>query len=574
MHLQRVYDIAEICAQHRVTEAVVCPGSRCAPITIAFVRHPKINVRTISDERSAAFIALGIAQEKKEPVALVCTSGSAAYNFAPAVAEAYYQQTPLIILTADRPSEWISQRDGQTIVQQNIYGTHVKSHCHLPEDTEHPDARWNFYRLVNESISSANQGAKGPVHLNVPLREPLYPQKDEVIQFGDAAIVQKISWLKSSLPTNLIDEFRNLLAGKKKVLIVVGQEKFNAELHNELNLFFKNFNVPVIGDITSNLHPVLHSVLRADSFLVGASEDVQKDLRPDVLISFGKSTVSKNLKLLLRKHKAPVHWHLELGGNNIIDPFQSISSVIPMEPVDFFRQVNLEIKPQSINQEYCQEWLNLEKLTHEKIHRHFSNEATDEFSWVYQLIKEIPDDSNLHLANSLAVRYANWIGLSPEKKKVNVYANRGTSGIDGCTSTAVGHALASSRLNILLTGDLAFFYDRNAFWNNYPIPNLRVVLLNNHGGAIFGVIDGPGNLPEGNDYFITSQHSTAEWMAKEFNLGYQRIAGHQNQEQLASIWKDFFAPGTHARILEIESDAAEAKKAFSQFKENIKHLPI
>jgi len=184
VRLQPIYDIAEICAQGGIKEAVLCPGSRCAPLTSAFVAHPKINTRTFSDERSAAFIANGIALEGNAPVVLVCTSGSAAYNFAPAIAEAFYQHTPLIVLTADRPKEWIDQLDGQTIQQENIYGGHVKKFYQLPQDYDHEDNVWYINRSINEAINLSQQYPKGPVHVNIPLREPLYPTQGETIQFS------------------------------------------------------------------------------------------------------------------------------------------------------------------------------------------------------------------------------------------------------------------------------------------------------------------------------------------------------------------------------------------------------
>lgn len=175
---QAIYDIAEICAQHGIQNAVLCPGSRCAPLTLAFANHAAITCRTLSDERSAGFIGLGLAQQTHTPSVLVCTSGSAAYNFAPSVAEAFFQQIPLVVFTADRPAEWIDQWDGQTIRQENIFGGHVKRAYNLPSDS-HPDSVWHINRVVNEAIALAQTFPAGPVHINVPLREPLYPQAGE-----------------------------------------------------------------------------------------------------------------------------------------------------------------------------------------------------------------------------------------------------------------------------------------------------------------------------------------------------------------------------------------------------------
>ena len=184
MILQPVVNIAEICARKGVENVVLSPGSRCAPLTIAFARHPKLTVRTVSDERAAAFIALGMAQTTGKPTVLICTSGTAALNYAPAVAEAFFLQVPLLVLTADRPPEWIDQLDGQTIRQQQVYGQHIKRSFDFPVALENPDAVWHTERMVSEALNEAVAYPAGPVHINVPLREPFYPADGENLQYG------------------------------------------------------------------------------------------------------------------------------------------------------------------------------------------------------------------------------------------------------------------------------------------------------------------------------------------------------------------------------------------------------
>ena len=177
--MQAVYNIAEICARHGITDVVLSPGSRSAPLTLAFARHPELTVRVVPDERAAAFIGLGIAQAQRRAVALVCTSGTAGLNYAPAVAEAFFQQIPLLIFTADRPPEWIDQLEGQTIRQHNLYGAHAKGAFEFPVETSHPDAKWHSARIINEAINLAQAAPAGPVQVNVPLREQFYPQAGE-----------------------------------------------------------------------------------------------------------------------------------------------------------------------------------------------------------------------------------------------------------------------------------------------------------------------------------------------------------------------------------------------------------
>lgn len=568
MRLQPVYDIAEICSRHGITEAVVCPGSRCAPLTISFSRHPQITVRTISDERSAAFIAMGIAQQRKKPTVLICTSGSAAYNFAPAVAEAFYQEIPLLIITADRPTEWIGQRDGQTIAQQNIFGAHVKSFYQLPEDYSHADATWSFYRQVNEAVHVALQHPQGPVHINVPLREPLYPGKDEVIAFSTHLPVIERNESARSLSEDTREQLESLLNKSKRILVVAGQLTADSELLYELKTFSELFHAPIVGDVNSNLHTLNNAILRSDSFLNGVSGDELEKLTPDFLITIGKSTVSKNLKLFLRKYKSAHHWHVEESDTRIIDPFQSLTKIVSLNPADFFTAANT-ITPSHRDEAYLSHWRKREQTAKEKIDQFFQQTPVSEFNWVQKALQFLPKNANLHLANSLAVRYANWVGLAATEG-VEVFCNRGTSGIDGCTSTAVGHSLTTPKLNVLITGDQAFFYDRNAFWHNYNTPNLRVLLLNNHGGAIFGVIDGPGKLPELNEYFITRQPSTAEHLANEFQLDYTKIDTQKTHDEVVAILRSFFETSTTAKILEVNSDAETARSVYAQFKETIK----
>lgn len=563
MRLQPIFDIAAICAAKGIKDAVVCPGSRCAPLTLAFARHPGITTRTISDERSAAFIALGIAQQTKRTVVLICTSGTAAYNFAPAVAEAYYQRVPLLVLTADRPVEWIGQWDGQTISQQHIYGKHVLKFYQLPQEYDHPDSKWSIGRIVNEAINSTQSDVKGPVHVNVPLREPLY--SDTVSFSENVPIVDQIKGNRMS--ETMTDHLSTLLKQYKKILVVGGQYPWNEELISTLNAFTEAGSVPVIGDIISNLHPLRLVVRYADSFLPALDEPTKNELRPDLLITFGQSVISKNLKLFLRACKPSAHWHIDEYANEIPDPFQSLTLQVQQAPMEFFAGQTKKLDRKPSRDPYTERWIELDSKASTATSVFFTSDTDGELKFVDHVLRSLPAESHLHLANSMSVRYANFCGLVNTKHSVRVYSNRGTSGIDGCTSTAVGHALSDHSIHTLITGDVAFFYDRNAFWNKYPIPNLRVILLNNHGGAIFGMIDGPGSTPEGEEYFITQQSLTAEHLANEFNLDYRLISDTSN---IASILDEFFKMDSRAKILEFESNSREAKSLFLRFKEKIK----
>ncbi len=568
--LQPIYDIAEICAKQGVTQAVLCPGSRCAPLTIAFTRHEVITSRTFSDERSAAFVAMGIAQQTSKPTALVCTSGSAAFNFAPAVAESFFQQVPLLIFTADRPKEWIDQWDGQTIRQSEIFGAHVKKSFDLPADYEHADAAWYINRVVNEAINLSQEFPKGPVHINVPLREPLYPAKGEKISFSKSVrVIQQ----NETVPSLSSKEKENILASLKsftKILIVAGQQGYNNELIKVVEKFSKAHHVSVIGDVISNFHSIAGAIRFADSILGHGSNSVKESLKPDLLITFGKSVISKNLKLFLRKYKPTEHWHIQPSGA-VPDTFQSLTRIINTSPKIFFESLAAVEKATGFA---SQKKENYTKLWEAEEHRielahqaYFKNPSFNELDVLREVINSLPMRCNLHLSNSMAVRYANMIGLTSAQKGVHVYANRGTSGIDGCTSTAVGNSISNEVPTILITGDMAFFYDRNAFWHNYKMPNLHIVLVNNHGGIIFGMIDGPGNLPESNEYFVTDQKLSAKNLVDEFGIDYIHL---DTQKKIKNSLKDFFEFTGTTKILEIQSEQKIAKEAFEKFNSQIK----
>lgn len=568
MQLQPIYDIAEICAQKGITEAVMCPGSRCAPITSAFVAHQKINTRTFSDERSAAFIANGIALTKEHPVVLVCTSGSAAYNFAPAIAEAYYQHIPIVILTADRPQEWIDQFDGQTIRQQNIYGGHVKKFYQLPQDYNHQDSIWHINRSVNEAINLSRQFPKGPVHINIPLREPLYPANGETIKFSSHLRI--IESLPGSMQLQDLEALITIFSSTNKILMVAGQQDLNSMFADELDAFSKQHHIPVVADVISNLHALSHSITHADAMLGQCKPDNKKALQPELLITFGKSLISKNLKLFLRDYQPENHWHIQ-PGDDVADTFKSLTLVVPVTPLTFIRQFDKIVSKKGFDgqkrENYYRLWEAEEHRTLRATKTFFSAPQLNEFSLVHEIIRNAPQPSHLHLANSMAVRYANFIGLQDQQKEIAVFANRGTSGIDGSTSTAVGHALASGKPTILITGDMAFFYDRNAFWHNYKLPNLRIVVLNNHGGAIFNMIEGPSQLPEADEYFITNQKLTARSIALEYDFDYLKL---DSLKKIKNLIKDFFDFDGRTKILEIESSAEEARIVLNNFKKQIK----
>ncbi|MDW8288759.1 MAG: 2-succinyl-5-enolpyruvyl-6-hydroxy-3-cyclohexene-1-carboxylic-acid synthase, partial [Flammeovirgaceae bacterium] len=351
----QVARLVEICYQKGIRQVVVSPGSRSAPLTIGFVRHGGFTVRTISDERSAAYVALGIAQATRQVVALVSTSGTAAINHAPAVAEAFYLQVPLLVLSADRPSEWIDQQDGQTVRQTMLHQFHTKMSAQLPTET-HPDSLWFADRLVNELINEALTYPCAPVHLNVPIREPFYPAPEEVIDFRPQLPfpVKIISEEKSrlSLTTTQWQQLADEWQQYPKKLVVVGQN-----WQEDLSPYLTLLDVPIVADVISN-YVGINAINHHDLF------SFCEELRPDLLITLGLSVLSKKLKLFLRTFKPKAHWHIAPSGK-VADTYQSLTKVIRLHPTDFFKEIASKDFQTSLA--YRQAWQKAEQEAIEKI---------------------------------------------------------------------------------------------------------------------------------------------------------------------------------------------------------------
>ena len=537
---QHIYYLVGLCAEYGVEKAVVSPGSRCAPLLIGFGKHPDIETISVTDERSAGFIGLGLAQQSGKPVVLVCTSGTAAQNFTPAVTEAYYQNVPLIVLTADRPPEWIDQWDGQTIRQKNIYVDHIKGK--FVYDEENTD-------VAEAALNLALEGGKGPVHLNIPIREPFYPRSLEKIIIdtkgarlrsitdGQAEVTKENNYKIEKL---VWDEFESLLNASEQVIVLGGQMSPNPELAHLLN----QIDVPIVGDVISNLQGVEDVIKSAD--LTFKTDD--EFLAPDFLITFGRSIISKNLKIYLRKHKPKHHWHIGLG--MVGDPFQSLTKIIETPPLYFFKEWLDKGIGKNNQDDYLTLLSDAQKNVGENFDLKLNNAEFNYFSAVRSVLRQLPQNSVLHLGNSMPVRIANFIGLNDPT--IDVWCNRGTSGIDGVLSTAVGHSLAEpNRKHTLIIGDLSFFYDRNGLWLNHEFPqNLRIIILNDSGGGIFNMIPGPSSQGDLTELFTTQHQRTAKLTAKEFNMNYQ---GASSIEEIT---------GWESGILEIFTDMKTNTETF------------
>jgi len=550
--LQPILDLVAICATQGIRHVLLSPGSRCAPLTLAFARHPKMEVRTISDERSAAFIALGMAQQLKQPVVLVCTSGSAVLNYFPAIAEAFFQQIPLLVLTADRPPEWVDQWDGQTIFQEEVYGKHVKKSYRFPDTFTHPDQVRHAHRISNEAILLSQQFPAGPVHLNIPLREPFYPEEGETFNFPMHPPLFTRESSEIRLSEASLEKLKVELAHFRRILIVPGQQEQNLDLLGLIERLALNQQAVVVADSLSNLQGK-GTITLHDQWL--GREELHPELAPDLVISFGKSIISKSLKLFLRKLDIQ-HWHIQPDGQ-AKDTYSRLTRIVASDPLAFLTWLASQLP--SGESGYAQGWQALEEQVARILPQALQEVEFGEYPAVKQVLDALPAKSQLQVANSMAIRYVNFLG----RRSQEIFCNRGTSGIDGSSSTAVGASLVSSSLITLLTGDMAFFYDRNAFWHKYPLPNLRIVLLNNHSGGIFRLIDGPAKQPELEEFFETQQALSASHLAAEYGFKHYLV---KNSFELDQALATFFESSAVPKILEIESQSQINARSLKEIK--------
>ncbi len=563
MILQAITDVVELCSRKGISRAIISPGSRNAPLTLAFARHPKIETFVIPDERSAGFIALGMSQKLHVPVALICTSGSAVYNYAPAVAEAFYANVPLIVLSADRPPEWIDQRDGQTIRQQGIFGNHVRGSFQLPDLITSVDNLWFAQRTANEAINLACGRNPGPVHINVPLREPFYPDGELPEASSDMRVVENFQGSRS-WSDNPINELKDRLNNYEKVLIVAGQSALDSEAIGAMRQFSHDNNIPIVTDIISNFNSLDHAIIHQDLFLGLMDDSSKKRLQPDLVLSFGQSVISKNLKLYLRKFKPKEHWHIA-ETEYIPDTMQSLTKVVDMSIIAFCKSLHSTIAVKS--ESYAAEWAEIDNKSDQFLEA-YSTDKLWELPIVSDLLEALPANTQLHLANSMPVRWANFVNT--HRTDVEVFANRGTSGIDGCLSVAVGCALSCQSPVVALMGDMAFLYDRNGLWHNYLPENLRILVINNHGGGIFRLIEGPSQQPELEEFFETQQRLHAKNTINDYDIDYLKA---DSIDEYKAALKDFLKMEGKAKLMEVEVNSENNKTELEVLKQGLKaHL--
>ena len=489
--------IIQLCEVKGVKHIVISPGSRNAPLTIGFTNHSFFKCYSIVDERSAAFFALGIAQQTLEPVAVVCTSGSALLNYYPAVAEAFYTGLPLVVISADRPPHLINVGDGQTIIQPNAFGKHILFEANLKPTTKRFPFGVQYVQkkaqtLISKALDTAQQ-KMGPVHINVPFDEPLYETVNQPIA------------IQSVLKKDLLDTFIQISnstlktwQNAKRKLVVVGVNPPNSLESSIIEHLANDPSVIVLTETTSNLHhPNFFPSI--DQLIAPLKNNEFKQLQPDLLVTFGGLIVSKKLKAFLREYKPTQHWHIDTYKAN--DTYFCLNKHFKSTPNAFFKSLFKSSK--SINSTYFETWSTIKQWRLKRHANYLKSMSFSDFKAFELISKAIPKNYMVQSGNSSAIRY---LQLFEFESSIHLYCNRGTSGIDGSTSTAVGASVVSKFPTLLITGDLSFFYDINGLWNNYISDNFKIIVINNNGGGIFRILPGNDNSELFETYFETKHH--------------------------------------------------------------------
>jgi 2-succinyl-5-enolpyruvyl-6-hydroxy-3-cyclohexene-1-carboxylate synthase len=527
--------IIQICLAKGVTTIIISPGSRNAPLTIGFVNNPAFQCYSIADERCAAFFALGIAQQTKQPVALVCTSGSALLNYYPAFAEAFYSQIPLIVISADRPQSKIDIGDGQTIRQENVFANHSLYNANLNEAV----SKENDYK-INQAIDIA-LNERGPVHINAPFEEPLY---ETVSKLSVDIMVNAFANLNPLPAIENLSEFASIWNNSTRKMILVGVNDPNMISDKTTQFLADDQSVVVMTETTSNLHHP-NFINNIDTIITPFTSDDFETFRPEILVTFGGMIVSKRIKAFLRKYKPKHHWHIDTL--RAYDTFGALTKHFSVNPNSFF-EAFLPLTT-AIKSDYFIKMDAVQKLRKEKHEAYLAKIPFSDFVVFEKVIKTLPENSQLQISNSSAIRYAQLIDIDPS---IDVYCNRGTSGIDGSTSTAIGAAVSSfgrdEKQTVFITGDIGFLYDSNALWNQYIPKNFKIILINNGGGGIFRILPGHEETAVFNTFFETSHCLTAEHLAKMYGFEYS-IAS--NETSLETSLTALYAQNEKPSILEI-----------------------
>ncbi len=524
-----------ICSRLGIEDVIFSPGSRNAPMVIAFVESKLFNTYCIPDERAAAFYALGMSIATKNPTVICCTSGSAVLNYAPAISEAYYQGIPMVVVTADRPVEWIDQGVGQSIRQNEVFRNIIKSSFQFTEEaSEEQDLIANDTYTI-DAIQTSLNGWPGPVHINIPLQEPLYNQAP----FVEHPLIQISDIVEKSVDIPELNRLQKIWKSSRRKIILMGQSTPKPMLHHMLNNWVQNKEVILLTETSSNCY-VNGAIQNIDRVITNFGASKTK-YQADLLISIGGPIVSKKILSYFLNNKPIYHWHVSRESKK--DTFRALTDYIPTEAIDFFKEIEPD---ESLNElTFQNDWEQVRLHTSLRHNEFINNIAWSDLKLFDIALKELKDDMVLHMGNSTVVRYIQLFNQNPQ---ILYLGNRGVGGIDGCTSTALGYTIKSEKKNILITGDMAFYYDSNAFWNHHFPSYFRIIVVNNQGGGIFRIIPGPSSTHQLKHYFEAYQEGDAHYLAKHNNIDYKSA---HNEDELKHILPEFLDDSKGVKMLEI-----------------------
>ncbi len=524
--------LVQLCLDKGIDHIIISPGSRNAPLTIGFAENPSFKCFSIVDERCAAFFALGMAQQLKKPTALFCTSGSALLNYYPAIAEAFYSDIPLVVISADRPSNFIDIGDGQTIRQENVFANHILYSANCEEGES--------FQIKNETeLNTALNTAielNGPVHINIPFSEPLYHTTQNQLVWPQNVPPR----IETKDITEDLTTFAEQWNQSKKKMILVGVLPPNSVEQHFVEQLAKDESILVLTETTSNLHHE-NFISAIDQLIAPLTDEDFKKLQPDILLTFGGMVVSKKIKSFLRSFPPKAHWHV--NSKKAYDTFFVLNQHFKTTISNFFAE--FLPKKITIHSDYQNHWLAIKR---HRLQRHATYEDEipySDFMVFSEIFKQLPQNRQLQLSNSATIRYAQLFDIHDSAE---VFCNRGTSGIDGSTSTSVGAAYASKRPTVFITGDLSFFYDSNALWNNHIPKNFKIIVINNGGGGIFRILPGEKNSKLFDTYFETKHSLTAKQLSEMYGFRYTTI---DKAEDLKKEIKEFFSKNEGPDLLEI-----------------------
>ena len=556
---------ADLLFAHGVKYIIQSPGSRNTPLVMAVERHGGFKIYSIIDERSAAFVALGLAERTGEPVALVCTSGTAVLNYAPAVAEAYYRNLPLIVISADRPSFWIDQSDGQTIRQSNVLENIVKGSYDIPSDPNIRDIDWYVNRIVNSALIKATYGLKGPVHLNIHFDNPLNAE------IADSQIRQRIVNMVAP-PTimNLAairESVSQCLEGISypKIALVLGTSLPDARLNKALKRLSNCPQLIIFHEAQSGINGISKCITAIDGVFATLSNEEKKKLYPDLIITLGGDIVSKALKEWLRNAPTSMqHWYLGKNRNEeLIDCFQHLTQCIDVDIPSFLGTLS-HILQKSYHSNYKEAWVKIKDIFENKLSEFMNDCAWCDLTASSIIFNKLSSSVNLQISNGMSIRYAQ---LFCHNRFHRIDSNRGCNGIDGSTSTAIGASIDCPIPTVLLSGDMSFLYDIGAL-NLQCIPSsFRIFVINNKGGDIFRNIATTRGLPELETRFTLGRDRNFKDIARSFNFDYYYT---EDGTSLTNAIRIANQPSEKPIIIEIDTSSLNNSQIYRNLIEYLK----